>query len=104
MSREDCDDAVAAFIRTQGMTRCPITCGLPIQAIIAATDRTALADHSAKREKLHEQRMTPWKGFFRMPASAVEHGNRNPTMVRERPLDGPPAAAPREGWRDARLP
>lgn len=42
------NDAVAAFIRTRSITRCPTAWELPTQAIIAATDRAALEGHAAK--------------------------------------------------------
>jgi hypothetical protein len=75
MLREEYDDAVAAFIRTRGITRCPTACVLPTQASIAATDRSALEDHAAERERLHERRMAAWRRSFRIyrvPASTGE--------------------------------
>ena len=36
-------DAVAEFIRSKGITRCPTACVLPTQGLIAAADRIALA-------------------------------------------------------------
>ena len=72
---DEFNDAVAAFIRTRGITRCPTACKLPTQAIIAATDRAALEGHAAKREKLHERRMAAWRRSFRtyrVPASTGE--------------------------------
>ena len=41
MSDEDCD-AVAEFIRSRGITRCPTACVLPTQGLITAADRIAL--------------------------------------------------------------
>ena len=75
MFRDEYDDAVAAFIRTKGITRCPTACALPTHAIIAATDRAALEGHAAKREKLHERKMGAWRRSFRIyrvPASTGE--------------------------------
>jgi hypothetical protein len=43
--------AVAEFIRTHGVTRCPTACVLPTQASPAASDRAALAEYSAAREE-----------------------------------------------------
>jgi hypothetical protein len=41
------DAAIAAFIRTKGVTRCPTACALPTQATIATRDRTAFEEHAA---------------------------------------------------------
>jgi len=60
------DSAVAAFILTKGIARCPTARALPTQATIAAADRAALEDHAAKREWLREQRSATWKRSFRM--------------------------------------
>jgi hypothetical protein len=60
------DAAVAAFIRTKGITRCPTACALPTQATIAARDRTALEEHAAKRERRHGRKTAPSRQFFRM--------------------------------------
>jgi hypothetical protein len=43
--------AIAEFIRTHGVTRCPTACVLPTQAAPAASDRAALAEYSAAREQ-----------------------------------------------------
>jgi hypothetical protein len=44
--------AVAEFIRTKGITRCPTACVLPTQALIDAADRAALEEHAAIRDRL----------------------------------------------------
>jgi hypothetical protein len=53
MSQHD-DDAIAAFIRANGVTRCPTACVAPTQAVVAAADRLALS-------KLAEQREVFWE-------------------------------------------
>ena len=53
MSQHD-DDAIAAFIRASGVTRCPTACVAPTQAVVAAADRLALS-------KLAEQREVFWE-------------------------------------------
>jgi hypothetical protein len=53
MSQHD-DDAIAAFIRSSGVTRCPTSCVAPTQAVVAAADRLALS-------KLAEQREVFWE-------------------------------------------
>ena len=46
MSDEDCD-AIAEFIRSKGITRCPMACVVPTQGAIGAADRIALEQHTA---------------------------------------------------------
>ncbi len=73
MIPQEYDAAVAAFIRTNGITRCPTACALPTQATIAAADRTALENHAAKREMLRHQRSAAGKRLlwaFKVPALA----------------------------------
>jgi hypothetical protein len=41
-SEHDAAAAVAAFIRTKGVTRCPTACVLPTQGSVSASDRAAL--------------------------------------------------------------
>jgi hypothetical protein len=51
MSNEDCD-AVAEFIRSKGITRCPTACVLPTQGAISAADRIALRQYAAARHQV----------------------------------------------------
>ena len=48
MSDEDCD-AVAEFIRSRGITRCPTACVLRTQGLITAADRIALEQYAVAR-------------------------------------------------------
>jgi hypothetical protein len=50
MSDEDCD-AIAEFIRSKGVTRCPTACVLPTQALVGAADRAALEEHAVTRDR-----------------------------------------------------
>ena len=43
MCHEEYEAAVAAFIRRNGVTRCPTACALPTQAAPAAADQAALS-------------------------------------------------------------
>ena len=45
----DADAAVAEFIRTRGVTRCPTACVLPTQGSVAIADREALEEHALRR-------------------------------------------------------
>ena len=48
---DDDSVAVAEFIRTKGITRCPTACVLPTQALLGAADRAALEEHAATRDR-----------------------------------------------------
>ena len=50
-SGADCEAAVAEFIRTRGVTRCPTACVLPTQGAVGAADRRALEEYAAWRDQ-----------------------------------------------------
>jgi hypothetical protein len=50
MSQADYEAAVAAFLSTKGVTRCPTVCVVPTQATVAEADRAAYRDYVAARE------------------------------------------------------
>ena len=47
MSEDDYEAAVAAFLRTKSVTRCPTVCVVPTQATVAEADRAAYRDYEA---------------------------------------------------------
>jgi hypothetical protein len=49
---DDDSVAVAEFIRTKGITRCPTAFVLPTQALLGAADRAALEEYAAIRDRL----------------------------------------------------
>jgi hypothetical protein len=55
MCHEEYEAAVAAFIRSNGITRCPTACALPTQATPAAADRAALQRYAALRSQSRRQ-------------------------------------------------
>ena len=55
MSDKDCD-AVAEFIRSRGITRCPTACVLPTQGLITAADRIALGQYAVARDRVRQER------------------------------------------------
>ena len=55
MRQEEHEAAVAAFIRSKGITRCPTACALPTQGTIAAADRAALQNYVAARSEQQRQ-------------------------------------------------
>jgi hypothetical protein len=50
MSEADYEAAVAAFLSTKGVTRCPTVCAVPTQATVADADRAAYRDYIAAQE------------------------------------------------------
>lgn len=56
MHQEEHEAAIAAFIRRNGITRCPTACVLPTQGSIAAADRAALAEYAAARSRDQRQK------------------------------------------------
>ena len=49
--------AVTAFIRANGITRCPTACALPTQGTVAAADRAALEDYALARDNTRQKRL-----------------------------------------------
>jgi hypothetical protein len=60
----DSEAAVAEFIRTRGVTRCPTACVVPTQASVAAHDRAALAEYAESRDRVRRARAARQNGFF----------------------------------------
>ena len=49
--------AIAEFIRSKGVTRCPTACVLPTQGSIDAADRQALGEHAVRRAERRRTRV-----------------------------------------------
>jgi len=64
MGEDEYEAAVAAFIRTKGVTRCPTACALPTQGTIAANDRAALEDYAIARARSRRQRQAARERSF----------------------------------------
>jgi hypothetical protein len=56
--------AVAEFIRTRGVTRCPTACLLPTQGSVAPPDRVALAEYAERRDRVRRARAARQNAFF----------------------------------------
>ena len=56
MTQQEHEAAVAAFIRTKGITRCPTACAVPTQASVAEADRLALRQRDERREARRAER------------------------------------------------
>ncbi len=64
MYQDEHEVAVAAFIRSKGITRCPTACALPTQGTIDAADRAALQSYAATRAKSHQRKIVGHEGIF----------------------------------------
>lgn len=58
------DSAIAEFIRTRGVTRCPTACVLPTQASVAPHDRAALSEYAEARNQVRRARAARQNAFF----------------------------------------
>jgi hypothetical protein len=62
-------EAVAEFIRTKGITRCPTACLVPTQGLVPAADRLALEEHAVARDsKRQAQAAAGWRPFLNFKA------------------------------------
>lgn len=57
MSQTDHEAAVAQYLATKGVTRCPTVCAVPTQATIGDSDRAALREHVAGQEAARQGRI-----------------------------------------------
>ena len=57
MSEADYEAAVAAFLSTKGITRCPTVCVVPTQATVTEADRAAYRDYVAAQETARLEKM-----------------------------------------------
>jgi hypothetical protein len=64
MCQEEYEAAVAAFIRSKGITRCPTACALPTQGVIPAADRAALERYAATRDQSRAQKTSAREQSF----------------------------------------
>jgi hypothetical protein len=64
MCLEEYEAAVAAFIRSKGITRCPTACALPTQGVVPAADRAALERYAAIRNELRVQKISVHERSF----------------------------------------
>jgi hypothetical protein len=72
MNGDEYQAAVAAFIRANGITRCPTACALPTQGTVPAADRAALADYALARDYSREKRQAARERALLAPAPAGE--------------------------------
>jgi hypothetical protein len=65
MSQNEYEAAVAAFIQTKGVTRCPTACAVRTQGTVSIADREELQKRAAEIEqlRLHRRSRDPLAGF-----------------------------------------
>jgi hypothetical protein len=51
VTQYDHEEAVAIFIRTKGLTRCPTACVAPTQGLPDAGDQAALEQYATERDR-----------------------------------------------------
>jgi hypothetical protein len=64
MRQEEHEAAVAAFVRSNGVTRCPTACAVPTQGTIAPADRVALKNYAAARRRARRQKIAARERSF----------------------------------------
>ena len=67
MSQTEYDAAIAAFIRSKGITRCPTACVVRTQGTVSESDRKALQRRAAEVEIRRGRRRV------RDPLAALHH-------------------------------
>jgi hypothetical protein len=69
MSSTDYEAAVAAFLRSKGVTRCPTVCAVPTQASVGEADRAAYRDYVAAREAARVEKLKSLHQFVHLPTT-----------------------------------
>jgi hypothetical protein len=67
MSNTDYEAAVAAFLSTKGVTRCPTVCVVPTQATIAEADRAAYRDYISAKEAARLEKLKSVQPMVHIP-------------------------------------
>jgi hypothetical protein len=67
MSDTDYEAAVAAFLSTKGVTRCPTVCVVPTQATIAEADRAAYRDYISAKEAARLEKLKSVQPMVHIP-------------------------------------
>lgn len=69
--------AIAAFIRTKGVTRCPTACATTTQGSVPAADRAALERYVRTREQTRRARALASERLLFGPAEPAEPASRH---------------------------
>ena len=65
--------AVEAFIRSNGITRCPTACALPTQGTVAAADQAALQRYAERRSQSRRRQIMARDRSFWAAKVLAEH-------------------------------
>ena len=68
MSDADYQAAVAAYLSTKGVTRCPTVCMVPTQATVAEADRAAYRDYIAAQEAARLEKQKTLQQTVHLPS------------------------------------
>jgi len=68
MSDADYQAAVAAFLSTKGVTRCPTVCMVPTQATVAEADRAAYRDYIVAQEAARLEKQKTLQQTVHLPS------------------------------------
>ncbi len=72
MSPSEYEAAVAAFLRTNRITRCPTVCVVPTRTNVAEADRAAYRDYVAAKEAARLQKLRTLQPIGRLwPSPAL---------------------------------
>jgi hypothetical protein len=66
MSKAEYEAAVAAFLQTKGVTRCPTVCAVPTQAKVAEADRAAYREYVAAQEAARAEKLKTLQQMLRV--------------------------------------
>ncbi len=70
MPQSDYEAAIAEYLRTRTVTRCPTVCVVPTQATIGETDRAAYRDYVAAREAARLEKAKSLRGLIPLGPAA----------------------------------
>jgi hypothetical protein len=68
MSQTDYEAAIAVFLSTRGITRCPTVCAVPTQATVSEADRAAYRDYVAAKEAARLEKQKSLQQIVQLPS------------------------------------
>ena len=71
MSQTDYEAAVAQYLATKGVTRCPTVCAVPTQATIADADRAAFREYVAAQDAARQGRIKSLRNMINLWPTSV---------------------------------
>ncbi|MBV8119224.1 MAG: hypothetical protein JO081_04700 [Alphaproteobacteria bacterium] len=71
MSQTDYEAAVAQYLATKGVTRCPTVCAVPTQATIADADRAAFREYVAAQDAARQGRIKSLRNMINLWPTSI---------------------------------